>query len=85
MEDIKTALRAALVSRFGVKKAILNDQMELFSSGLVDSLSVMELVSIVETISGSSVAPTDITLENFDSIDRIMRYVTGAKAKESAS
>jgi acyl carrier protein len=85
MEELRTALRNALVSRFGVKKALLTDQTELFSAGLIDSLSVMDLVSVVENLTGSCIAPTEITLENFDSIDRIVRYITDLKAKEGAA
>ena len=75
MDDLKAALRRALVSRFGVKGA-LNDDTKLFSGGLIDSLSVIELVSFVESEIGCAIPPAAITLENFDSIDRIARYAT---------
>lgn len=73
MDDLKTALRQALVSRFGVRTAVADDT-GLFSGGLIDSLNVIELVNFVEAQIGRAVPPTDITLENFDSIDRIVDY-----------
>ena len=73
MDDLKTALRLALVSRFGVKGP-LDDDTRLFSSGLIDSLSVMDLVCLVESEIGCAIPPADITLDHFDSVDRILRF-----------
>lgn len=73
MNDLKQALRRALPSHFGVKGA-LDDDTGLFSGGLIDSLSVMDLVSLVETEIGCQIPPAAITLENFDSISRIVRF-----------
>jgi acyl carrier protein len=78
MEELNKALRRALVSRFGV----LEDDTALFSSGLMDSLSVIELVSFIEKQIGCAIPPTEITLQNFDSISRIVRFISrfGANA-----
>ena len=73
MNELKRSLRIALVSRFGVRGE-LNDDTGLFSSGLIDSLSVMDLVGFVEGEIGVAIRPGDITLENFDSIGRIARF-----------
>jgi acyl carrier protein len=84
MEDLKLVLRRALVTRFGVKGATLTDDTELFSGGLIDSLSVMDLVSFLESETGCVIAPTDINLDNFDTIGRMVSYVNSLKAKDSA-
>lgn len=73
MDELKKSLRLALPSRFGVK-GDLTDDTGLFSGGLIDSLSVMDLVGFVEEQIGAPIRPGDITLENFDSIDRIVRF-----------
>lgn len=73
MDELKTRLRLELGSRLGLNGA-LRDDTELFSSGVVDSLGVMELVSLVERAIGRSIPPAAITLENFDSIERIARF-----------
>jgi len=74
MNDLRGTLRRALASRFGIKRA-LDDDTELFSSGLIDSLSVIDLVCLVETETGQSIPPAEITLENFDSVNRIAQFV----------
>lgn len=73
MDELKKALRRALIGRFGVKGK-LEDDTRLFSEGLIDSLSVMDLVGFVEEQLGCAIPPAEITLENFDSIDRIARF-----------
>ena len=73
MEDLKKALRRALVTSFGIRST-LDDDTGLFSGGLIDSLTVMELVSFVEGEIGRAIPPAGITLENFDSINRIARF-----------
>ena len=75
MEELSNALRRALISRFGVRQAVENDTA-LFSTGLIDSLNVIELVCFVEEQLHRAVPPAEITLENFDSIDRIMRFAS---------
>jgi len=82
MNDFQRALRAALVAQFGADPASLDDDTKLFSGGLIDSLSVMDLVTFVERELGKRVPPVAITLENFDSIAQIVafaRTLTGAR------
>ena len=43
--------------------------------GIVDSTGILELVAFVEDAFGISVADEEIVPENFDSIERLMRYV----------
>ncbi len=81
MDELKNALRRALVGRFGVKGS-LEDDTGLFSEGLIDSLSVMDLVAFVEEQLGCPIPPAEITLDNFDSINRIARF--GAKLSGKA-
>lgn len=84
MNDLKNALRRTLISHFRVKDT-LDDDTELFSSGKIDSLSVLELVNFVEGEIGCSIAPNEITLENFDTINRIVSYAQKIAAKRACS
>lgn len=52
----------------------------LFSSGLLDSASMVELMVFLEQETGISVSPADVTLDNFDSIGRILAYAERAAA-----
>jgi acyl carrier protein len=53
---------------------VAGDQ-DLLLSGLLDSLSVMTLVSHLEAQRGMQIPPQDITLENFESVDKICDYL----------
>lgn len=85
MSDLAQVLRKALVAQFGVELTSLNDDTLLFSSGLIDSLSVMDLVSLVEREIGRRVSPAAITLQNFDSIARILTFVRSLGGGEHRS
>lgn len=50
-------------------------ETELFSTGMLDSVSMVGLISYVEEKGGVHVQPGDVTLENFDTIDAILEYV----------
>jgi acyl carrier protein len=47
----------------------------LLSGGLLDSFSMLDLVTWVERESGVKFRPTDFNLHNLDSVDRILRYL----------
>jgi acyl carrier protein len=80
MNELKRSLRTALVNQFGIPHGRLEDDTGLISGGLIDSLSVMTLVSVVEREIGHAVPTAQITLENFDSINRIARLAEALAA-----
>jgi acyl carrier protein len=47
----------------------------LFSSGIVDSFMLVALLTFIETTFDCEVEPVDVTLENFDSLDRMAAYI----------
>ncbi len=70
-------IRTYLSDRLGVDISGLTDDSPLFSSSLVDSFSLVELITFVETQGAIKVDAWDVTLDNFDSIERILEYVKG--------
>lgn len=48
---------------------------ELFSSGLLDSVSMVGLITFIEERTGATIQPGDVTLDNFDTVERIQAYV----------
>lgn len=52
----------------------LDEQSPLFSTGLLDSVSMMNLILFIEQRSGAEVRPSDVTLDNFDTVARIVAY-----------
>ena len=67
-----------LDAEFGVDGKDVSDDTELLSSGLVDSLAVMDLVTFVSEEAGVRVRSADITLDNFNTIPGILQF-TAAK------
>jgi acyl carrier protein len=60
--------------RQGIDPSELGNDTALFSSGLLDSFSMMDLILFVEDAAGLKVRTVDVTLENFDSIERVLEY-----------
>jgi acyl carrier protein len=69
---------AALLRHLGEKIHVAPDQIEsdmtLISSGLIDSFSMVELVLFIEQQCGIKVKPTEVNLDNLDSVERILAF-----------
>ena len=61
--------------QLGVTTSSLSDDTALFSSGLIDSFSLVSMMSFLETEGGFRISAADVSLENMDTIGRILRYV----------
>lgn len=68
-EEIKTEIKSFLGKNIG--NTSLEDEDDLFESGLVNSLFAMELVSFVEKNFKIRVADKDLNLDNFKTISTI--------------
>jgi acyl carrier protein len=53
----------------------IEETTPLFSSGLIDSFSLATLIVEIETRAGFRMEPLDITLENLDTIERLLRFL----------
>jgi acyl carrier protein len=54
----------------------------LFSEGILDSLAIVELVAFIESTAQIRIAPTELHLENLDSIERILRFVESKRTSD---
>lgn len=52
----------------------------LFSSRIIDSFALVTLIMEIERRAGIRVAPDDVNLTNFDSIGRMVAYVSKVRA-----
>ncbi|MEL6983183.1 MAG: acyl carrier protein, partial [Actinomycetota bacterium] len=50
---------------------------DLLLTGAVDSLGVIRITQWMEDELGIEVDPSDVTLENFQTVSRMMRYLGG--------
>ena len=53
----------------------VSDDDALFSTGLLDSFGMVELMSFIGTSASIRLDPGDVTLENLDSVNRILGFV----------
>ena len=51
------------------------DDDSFLAEGIVDSTGIMELVSFVDSELGVKVDPSELTPENFDSVNKIAAFV----------
>jgi acyl carrier protein len=85
MSQFKQALKAHLSHELGLSPAEIADDTELFSSGLLDSLRVIDLIEFVERLSGARLPAAALRLEHFDSVERIERFVASLAGDRRAS
>jgi D-alanine--poly(phosphoribitol) ligase subunit 2 len=48
--------------------------MPLFSSGALDSLAMLNLITLIEERAGFEIRADEVTLENFDTVNRILSF-----------
>jgi len=63
-----------LSSQFSVEIADNEYEMELFTGGILDSFSVVDLVLFVESEERVKMNPAELIMENLDSIAKILRF-----------
>ncbi len=74
MNHIKDTIVSYLTSNFKVEDAIDLD-MSLTGSGIVSSISMIELICWLEDAFTLSVPPDDFLPEHFDTVNSICRYI----------
>jgi acyl carrier protein len=77
MEKIKAELRgfiaeSILFSSDGYQYA---DETSFLDHGILDSMSIMDLVLHVETVFNVKIEDQEITPDNFDSIEKLAAYI----------
>jgi acyl carrier protein len=71
---IQDELVAFFAETFQLDRRILSEEQPLFSSALLDSASLVNLVAFLEEKTGLIVEADDVTLENFDTISAILSF-----------
>jgi acyl carrier protein len=69
-----------VTDRASISVSDLRLDTPLFSEGLLDSLVVLDLVALVEKESGITIAPSEINLDNLDTVERILAFVATKRA-----
>lgn len=72
----KESLMEFLVGNLGVDRDELDEDTALFSSGMQDSFSIVELLIHIETEENITLNPSDVSLDNLDSISSILNFLS---------
>ena len=77
MSDVTTVLRKYILERHlqGELPANLTEDTRLLSSGILDSMAVLELASFIDTQFGVELSASDTTFEAFDRLKDIVATV----------
>ena len=70
----RSELVTFIITNLGVDEDTISDETLLLSSGLIDSFGMVELLVFVEGRTGASIDPGDVNFDNFDSVERILRF-----------
>lgn len=68
-------LRQYLCRQLRIELEFIASDTALFSSGLLDSFSMADLVTHIESQEELTIPPDDFTLDNLDSIEKIVAYL----------
>lgn len=77
MSAIKEELRGYILSEFlpGEAAGNLKDETPLRTSGVLDSMGLLRLVSFIESHHGIELEAHETSVENFDTIDAIAKLI----------
>lgn len=75
MPDKATIRNAAREAASEVAGRPIRDGQRLVTSGLIDSLSVLKLISLLEKKLHVSIPPETLQPEDFDEVERIVRTI----------
>jgi acyl carrier protein len=73
--DSATIRTAAIEAALQIARRPIKEGQRLVSSGLIDSLSVLRLISLLETKLNVSIPPETLQPEDFDDVDLIVETV----------
>jgi acyl carrier protein len=69
-----------LNKQFAVDTGTISVDTGLFSEGFLDSFSIVDLVLFIETSAGIQIDPSDVNLDNLDSVAKIQAFVQAKAA-----
>ena len=74
-QDFFSTLARQIQSFSTIPLDALAPEEKLFSTGLIDSLNIVELIEFIERYCKIRVNPTEFSMDNFDSMASIADYV----------
>ena len=75
MASVKGLILRFMEDRLGIETIGVDEDTPLFSSGIIDSTGMADLIAFLEAETQVQFGPEDITLDNLDSIGRLLKFV----------
>jgi acyl carrier protein len=82
-DDLAQRLLAFIDGSVSVSAEPIDADTDLLLSGAVDSLGVVRITQWIEDETGSEIDPGDVTLENFQTVSRMVAYIEKLVASEN--
>jgi acyl carrier protein len=80
--DIKTTLKTFILNEYlpGEDPTALTDATPLMTTGILDSIAVLKVVTFLENQFGITVEPHEAVVENLNTLSDIERFVTSKQS-----
>ena len=81
-EDIKNTVKKFILSEYlpGEDPAALTDTTPLLTTGILDSIAILKVVTLLEDQFGILIQPHEAVVENLNTLSDIERFVAAKKA-----
>lgn len=85
-QDIKTAVKTFILKEYlpGEDPAALTDTTALMTTGILDSIAVLKVVTFLENQFGIRLEPHEAVVENLNTLSDMARLVALKKAQATA-
>lgn len=77
---MKSQLRSFVIDNFLYGEGAIDDDQDLFEAGILDSLGFMKLLGYVEKTFGVSMDMSEVTTDNFATLNRMVETIEEKKA-----
>jgi acyl carrier protein len=75
MEKIREEIKRYIINDLTTRKEHIENDEPLFTSGIIDSLGHVKLLYFIEKNIGVAVKMEEITIENFDTVQKIAEFI----------
>jgi acyl carrier protein len=81
-QDIKTTVKTFILNEYlpGEDPAALTDDTPLMTTGILNSIAVVKMVTFLENQFGITIKPHESVVENMNTLSDIVRLVMSKKA-----
>jgi len=81
-EDIKSTVKTFILTEYlpGEDPAALTDTTPLMTTGILDSIAVLKVVTFLENQFGIVIQPHEAVVENLNTLSDIERFIVSKKA-----